>query len=204
MIMRIIGGLTLFFYTFVFFLVGGLFIVVSANIIPLNYITDTLNTLYTNMDIRFILGITGALLILISLIVVQITAGIMRKERTIAFENPNGQVTISLTAIEDFIKRAMKNLPEVKESRPNVRVSKRGIVIINKVILFSDVNIPETTEKIQDIVKSRVQEMLGVEESVEIQINVVKIAHKEDHSKEAKKDGDKTPPYRGTIEYSSF
>jgi len=202
--MRIIGGLTLFFYTLVFFLVGGLFIVVSANIIPLNYITDTLNTLYTNMDIRFILGITGALLILISLIVVQITAGIMRKERTIAFENPNGQVTISLTAIEDFIKRAMKNLPEVKESRPNVRVSKRGIVIINKVILFSDVNIPETTEKIQDIVKSRVQEMLGVEESVEIQINVVKIAHKEDHSKEAKKDGDKTPPYRGTIEYSSF
>ena len=202
--MRIIGGLTLFFYTLVFFLVGGFFIVVAANIIPLNYIIDTLNTLYTNMDIRFILGITGALLILISLIVVQITAGIMRKERTIAFENPNGQVTISLTAIEDFIKRAMKNLPEVKESRPNVRVSKRGIVIINKVILFSDVNIPETTEKIQDIVKSRVQEMLGVEESVEIQINVVKIAHKEDHSKEAKKDGDKTPPYRGTIEYSSF
>ena len=202
--MRIIGGLTLFFYTLVFFLVGGLFIVVAINIIPLNYILDTLNTLYTNTDVRLILGITGGLLIFISLTVVQITVGIIRKERTIAFENPDGQVTISLTAIEDFIKRAMKNLPEIKESRPNVRANKRGIVIVNRVVLFSDANIPETADKIQNIVKSRVQEMLGVEEPIEIRINVVKIVHKEEHSKDIKKDSDKVPPYRGTIEYSSF
>jgi len=202
--MRLIGGLTLFFYTLVFFLVGGLFIVVAVNIIPLNYILDTLNTLYTNTDVRLILGITGGLLIFISLMVVQITVGIVRKERTIAFENPDGQVTISLTAIEDFIKRAMKNLPEIKESRPNVRANKRGIVIVNRVVLFSDANIPETADKIQSIVKSRVQEMLGVEEPIEIRINVVKIVHKEERSKDIKKDNDKVPPYRGTIEYSSF
>ncbi|MFA5085740.1 MAG: alkaline shock response membrane anchor protein AmaP, partial [Candidatus Omnitrophota bacterium] len=173
--MKVIEGLTLFFYTLVFFLVGGLFIVVATNIIPLNYIIDTLNTLYTNTDVRLILGITGGLLIFISLMVVQITVGVIKKEKTIAFENPDGQVTISLTAIEDFIKRAMKNLPEIKESRPSVRANKRGIVIVNRVVLFSDVNIPETTEKIQNIVKTRVQEMLGVEETVEIRINVTKI-----------------------------
>ena len=173
--MRFIGGLTLFFYTLVFFLVGGLFIVVAMNIIPLTYIIDILNMFYANTDVRLILGITGSLLIFISIMVVQITVGVIKKERTIAFENPDGQVTISLTAIEDFIKRAMKQLPEVKESRPHVRVSKKGIVIVNKVVLFSDINIPETTEKIQNIVKSRVQDMLGVEESVEIIINVTKI-----------------------------
>lgn len=202
--MRLIEGLTLFFYTLVFFLVGGLFIVVATNVIPLNYIIEMLNTLYTNMDIRLILGITGGLLIFISLMVVQITVGVIKKEKTIAFENPDGQVTISLTAIEDFIKRAMKNLPEIKESRPSVRAGKRGITIINKVVLFSDVNIPETTEKIQNIVKSRVQEMLGVEETVEIQVNVTKIVHKEERPKDTKKDDTKVPPYRGTIEYSSF
>jgi uncharacterized alkaline shock family protein YloU len=202
--MRFISGLTLFFYTLVFFLVGGLFIIVATNIIPLNYVIDMLNTLYTNADIRLILGITGGLLIFISLMVVQITVGVIQKEKTIAFENPDGQVTISLTAIEDFIKRAMKSLPEIKESRPSVRASKRGIVIVNKVVLFSDVNIPETTEKIQNIVKSRVQEMLGVDETVEIQVNVTKIVHKEERSKDTKKDDNKTPPYRGSIEYSSY
>jgi len=203
--MRLIGGLTLFFYTLVFFLVGGLFIVVAMNVISLNYIIDTLNTLYANTDIRLILGITGGLLIFISLMVVQVTAGIIRKEKTIAIENPDGEVTISLTAIEDFIKRAMKNLPEVKESRPSVRANKKkGILIANKVTLFSDVNIAETTEKMQSIIKSRVQEMLGVDEPVEVQINVTKIVHKEERFKDIKKDDTKAPPFRGTIEYGSF
>ena len=203
--MKFIEGLTLFFYTLVFFLIGGLFIVISMNVIPLNYIIDMLNTLYANTDVRLILGITGGLLIFISLMVVQITVGIIRKEKTIAIENPDGEVTISLTAIEDFIKRAMKNMPEVKESRPNVRASKKkGIFIANKVTLFSDVNIAETTERMQGIIKSRLQEMLGVDETVEVQINVTKIAHKEERSKDTKKDDTKVPPYRGTIEYSSF
>lgn len=198
--MRFLGGLTLFFYTLIILMVGGLFIVIAANIIPLTYIIETLGTIYSNTDVRLILGVTGGLLIFIAIMIVQITAGIIKKEKTIAFENPDGQVTISLTAIEDFIKRAMKQLPEVKESRPNVRASKKGITIVNRVVLFSDVNIPETTEKIQNIVKSRVQDMLGVEEPVEIQINVVKISHKEEKAKDVKKD-DKIPPFRGTIEY---
>lgn len=198
--MRFFGGLTLFFYTLIILMVGGLFIVIAANIIPLTYIIETLGTIYSNTDVRLILGVTGGLLIFIAIMIVQITVGIIKKEKTIAFENPDGQVTISLTAIEDFIKRAMKQLPEVKESRPNVKASKKGITIVNRVVLFSDVNIPETTEKIQNIVKSRVQDMLGVEEPVEIQINVVKIAHKEERAKDVKKD-DKIPPFRGTIEY---
>ena len=201
--MRFFRGITLFFYTLVFLLVGGLFIVIATNIIPLNYVVDILNTIYSNTDVRLILGLTGGLLIFISLMVVQITVGIINREKTIAFENPDGQVTISLMAIEDFIKRSMKQLPEVKEARPSVRASKKGITIVNKVVLFSDTNIPETTEKIQGMVKTRVQEMLGVEEPVEIQVNVTKIAHREEKSKDGRKD-DKVPPFRGTIEYSSF
>lgn len=201
--MNFLRGLTLFFYTLVFLLVGGLFIIVATNIIPLNYLIDMVGMIYTSTDVRLILGITGGLLIFISIMVVQIAVGVIQKEKTIAFENPDGQVTISLSAIEDFIKRAMKQLPEVKESRPNVKAGKKGITIVNKVVLFSDINIPETTEKIQNIVKSRVQDMLGVEEPVQIQVNVIKIVHKEDRSKDNKRE-DKTPPFRGTIEYSSF
>ena len=197
-------GLTLFFYTLVFCLTGGLFIAVAANIIPLSYIMGTLNTIYANTDARLILGLTGGLLIFISIMVVQITVGIIHKEKTIAFENPDGRVTISLTAIEDFIKRSMKQLVEIKESRPSVRATKKGITIINRVVLFSDTNIPDTTEKIQGIVKARVQEMLGVEEPVDIQVNVVKIAHKDEKTRELKKPEDKVPPFRGTIEYGNF
>lgn len=201
--MRIISGLTLFFYTLISFLIGGLFIAISLNLIPRESIVYNLDMLYSATNIRFVVGITGLLLIFISMAMIQITMGTIKREKTIAFENPDGQVTISLTAIEDFIKRAMKQLPEVKELRPSVRASKKGIMIVNRVTLFSDINIPETTEKIQNIVKTRVQDMLGVDEPINIRVHVVKIVHKEEGSKEIKKD-EKSPQFRGSIEYGNY
>ena len=201
--MKIVTGLTLFFYTIVFLLIGGIFITVSLNIIPQGMVTDGIATLYATTNSRLILGITGLLLIFISIMVVQLTMGKIQREKTIAFENPDGQVTISLSAIEDFIKRSSKQLPEVKELKPSVKASKKGILIINRVTLFSDVNIPEMTEKIQNIVKTRVQEMLGVEEPISIRVHVVKIVHKEEMPKKPNKD-DKSAQFRGSIEYGNY
>jgi uncharacterized alkaline shock family protein YloU len=201
--MRFLEGLTLFFYTLVFFVVAALFIIVAMNIIPQEAVFDGISAIYASNNTRLILGIAGALLLFISIMVVQLTMGKIQREKTIAFENPDGQVTISLTAIEDFIKRALKQLPEVKELRPSVKAGKKGIKIINRVTLFSDINIPETTEKIQNIVKNRVQDMLGVEEPIDIRVHVVKIVHKEELSKIAKKD-EASPQFKGTIEYGKF
>lgn len=200
--MRFLSGLTLFFYTFVFLLVGGFLIVISLDLIMQETIIDTLNTIYTTTNTRLALGITGVLLIFISILVLQIALGKLTREKTIAFENPDGQVTINLSAVEDFIKRALRQLPEVKELRPNVRATKKGITIINRVTLFSDINIPETTEKIQNLVKARVQDMLGVEEPINIKVHVVKIAHKEESVKNVKKDEKpQQTQFRGSIEY---
>ena len=201
--MRILNGLTLFFYTVVFIAIGSLFIGVSLNLVSQDAVFETINTLYAATNMRLALGITGILLILISIMVVQLATGKLQRERTIAFENPDGQVTISLTAIEDFIKRAVRQMPEVKELRPTARAGKKGITIINRVTLFSDIHIPEVTEKIQNIVKTRVQDMLGVEEPITIRVHVVKIAHREEAAKEIKKD-EKTSQFRGSIEYGNY
>ncbi|MBP7056722.1 MAG: alkaline shock response membrane anchor protein AmaP [Candidatus Omnitrophica bacterium] len=201
--MRIISGLTLFFYTLVFLIIGGFFITISLNVLPQEAITETIEAIYATPNIKMIMGFTGVLLIFISVMVVQLTVGKLQRERTIAFENPDGQVTISLTAIEDFIKRAIKQMPEVKELKPNVRAGKKGISIVNRVVLFSDINIPETTEKIQNVVKTRVLDMLGVDEPVMIRVHVVKIVHKEEAQKDKAKE-DKGSSFRGSIEYGNF
>ena len=201
--MRFISGLTLFFYTLVFLLVGGACIAISLDLIPQESIVESLNTVYVSTNTRLIIGVTGLLLIAISLMVTRITIGKLQRERTIAFENQDGQVTISLVAIEDFIKRAAKQLPEVKELKPSVRADKKGIIVIARVTLFSDINIPETTEKIQAIVKTRVQEMLGLEEQTTVRVHVVKIVNKEEAGKGERRE-DKSPKFRGNIEYTSY
>jgi uncharacterized alkaline shock family protein YloU len=65
--------------------------------------------------------------------------------------------------------------------------------------LWSEAHIPEATERLQALVKSRVQEMLsGVEEPVSVRVHVAKISHRD--AKEAKgfkKEETYAPPFRG-------
>ena len=59
--MRFFGGITLFFYTLIILMMGLFFIIVAINVIPLTYMIETLGTIYSNIDVRLILGVTEAL-----------------------------------------------------------------------------------------------------------------------------------------------
>ena len=177
--MRIFSGFTMFFYTLVFLAIGCALIVLSLNVISVDDITRAVEYVYNTMNVQWMLGLIGLLVIIYSMVAVQVTLGALQREKTIAFENPSGRVTISLSAIEDFIKRTASHIPEVKELRPNVIASKKGINIVNRVVIYSDANIPEITEKIQSILKNRIQEMLGIEEPINIKMHIAKIVSRE-------------------------
>ena len=79
-------------------------------------------------------------------------------ERTIAFENPAGGVTVSLTALEDLIKRLIGQVPEVKEIRPYMIATRKGLEVDVKMVLRHEVNIPELTARFQDLVRRKIEE----------------------------------------------
>ncbi len=177
--MRIFSGFTVFFYTLVFLAIGCGLIVFSLNIISIDDIMRAIEYTYTTINVQFMVGFVGLLLIIYSLVAVQVTLGNLQREKTIAFENPSGRVTISLSAIEDFIKRAAAHISEIKELRPHVRANKKGIHIINRVVIYSDANIPDATEKMQSVLKNKIQEMLGIEEPINIKVHIAKIIARE-------------------------
>ena len=177
--MRIFSGFTMFFYTLVFLSIGCALIVLSLNIISVDDIIGAVEYAYTTVNVQWMLGLVGLLIIVYSLLAVQVTLGALQREKTIAFENPSGRVTISLSAIEDFIKRTALHIHEVKELRPNVRAGKKGISIVNRVVIYSDADIPETTERIQSILKNKIQDMLGIEEPINIKMHIAKIISRE-------------------------
>ncbi|MDP3790065.1 MAG: alkaline shock response membrane anchor protein AmaP [Candidatus Omnitrophota bacterium] len=184
--MRIFSGFTMFFYTVIFLATGCALIVLVLNAIPYSAIAHALEYLFANMNLRISIGLVGLVLIIYSIVALQVALGTLQREKTIAFENPSGQVTISLSAIEDFIRRTSDHLPEVKELRANVTAGKKGINIINRAVIYSDTNIPEITEKIQSMLKNRIQEMLGIEEAVNVKIHIAKIVPAESGDKSAK------------------
>ena len=176
--MNIFKSLIILLYLVLYLAIGGTLIILALNVFSLDQIIEGVNFLYNDQNLKMAMGVIGMMFILIGMLSAQISFGKMHREKTIAFENPDGQVVVSLTAIEEFIKRMVKEMPQVKELKSTVTASKKGIDVISRATLFSDSNIPEITEKIQSMIKTKLLEMLGIEEAIGIKIYVAKLLHR--------------------------
>ena len=199
--MRFFTVLGIVFYAAMIIVIGLALIAFALNLFLPADINNLLIFVQSSHNARVVIGLSGALLILISFSFAQIILGKFQRERTIAFTTSSGQVTISLSAVEDLIRRLAGIIPEVKELRPNVVANKKGIIVEMRVVLRSEANIPELTSRLQDITKSKIQEVLGVDEQIIIRIHVAKIAHDEKDSRR-RKDFEKED--RSTIPFSGY
>lgn len=195
--------MVLFYAGFIIFI--GLALIVLAVALQFNLIQppdigDLIVQVHNSFYAKVIIGLVGVLLTVISLSSAQLILNRFQREKTIAFTTSSGEVTVALSAVEDLIRRLTGILPEIKELRPDVIATKKGIVVDLRVVLRSEANIPELTARLQDITKSKIQEVLGVEEPVVIKIHIVKIASLEERDRK-RKDAVKEEP---TIPFGGY
>ncbi|MEI8011718.1 MAG: alkaline shock response membrane anchor protein AmaP [Candidatus Omnitrophota bacterium] len=180
--MRFFIRLAIFFYIIVICVSGLTALLVLAHGVDFNQYLDFLEFIYLNGKANMIsIGIVTVTMLL-GLAFALIIYGTQEKERIIHFDNPLGRVTISLSALEDLIRRLEMHMPQVKEIRPDIVSTKKGLDIDIRLVLRSVGNIPEMTATMQDIIKRRIQDVIGGEERVNIRVHVVKIAP-ENHAK---------------------
>lgn len=186
-------------YMVAFTLMGAGLVAFAMHWIPVEGTLFVLGTAYEERNLRLACFLVGTGLVLLNWAVLQLTLSKLQRQKTIAFENPDGQVTVSLSAIEDFVRRSTRELPEVKDLRCDVIAGKGRILVRARVTLWSEAHIPEVTERVQSLVKSRVQEMLsGIEEPVLVRVHVAKIAHREEEKGNTPGRGEPYPtPLRG-------
>ncbi|MFH1478357.1 MAG: alkaline shock response membrane anchor protein AmaP [Candidatus Omnitrophota bacterium] len=199
--MKILNIFLILIYTFLFSILGAILIALSIRLESFNVFVSLFDYLKSANNIRLGIGIAGLLIIFINISIAQLSLGKIQKEKTIAFDNTYGQVTVSLAAIEDYIKKLTSRISEIKEIRSSVIALKSGIEVNTRVSLYSGANIPEITEKIQNIIKMHLQEMLGIEEKPTIKIHVAKIVQQENPTKEQKTTKTPESGFKGEIEY---
>jgi uncharacterized alkaline shock family protein YloU len=196
--MRFFTVLGVIFYAVILILIGFILIVFALNILQPQDINNLLSYAQYNPHSRIIIGLAGLLLILVSFSFAQLILGKFQRERTIAFTTSSGEVTVALSAIEDLIRRLTGLLPEIRELRPDVIASKKGIMVDLRVVLKSEANIPELTDRLQEITRAKIQEVLGLEEQIIIRIHVAKIATPEEKKKkELPKEENPNLPFGG-------
>jgi uncharacterized alkaline shock family protein YloU len=190
--MRFLKAFGIYFYSAVLILLGlllvyfAIFISFANSHIQPRDINDLLLAIQNNSSVRIAIGLSGILLILVSSWFADLILGRFQREKTIAFPTASGEVTIALSAVEDLIKRLSGLIPGIKELRPDVIASKKGIIVDLRVILKSEANIPELTERLQEVTRAKIQEVLGIEEQIIIKIHVLKIISNEEKDKRKK------------------
>lgn len=201
--MRFLTVVGISFYMIVLILIGLGMIVFSLNVLSPGDIIRLLEITQYNTNYRILFGLSGAFLIIISYSFAQLILGRFQREKTIAFATSTGEVTISLSAIEDLIRQLAFVFPEIRELKPDVIATKKGIIVHMRVVLRSEANLPELTSRLQDVTKTRIQEVLGIEEAIVIKIHIAKIITKEEKEKRRREIEQQIPsvPYGG---YTTF
>ena len=77
------------------------------------------------------------------------------------------------------LKRLPGQIPGLKETRAVVISSQRGLEIVNRVLSESGASILEVSSRVQEVIRRRVQNELGIEEIGAIRICVARIAYGE-------------------------
>lgn len=201
--MWLLTRLAVFFYLAIILSTGLMFILFCLHQIRLDEVIKILTNIYQDTQLSMILtGIVGFIM-LVSLLWANLIYARRKKERTIAFENPSGPVSVSLNAMEDLIRRIVVRVPEIKEIRPTIAAIKKGLDIDIRLILRTDVNIPEMTARLQEMIRSKVQDVIGIDGKINIRIHVIKIISedlkykKEKGKSEIEVDPTPTVPFRG-------
>ncbi len=192
--MRLFTRVAIFFYVLTLSVLCGMMILFVAHAVTLPELNSLIEIAYDDSDIRMVIGIINAALIIVSFMSARIIYGSYAKERTIAFDNPTGRVTISLHAIEDLVRRVMLRMNEIKEVKTNIIATKKGLEVESRLVLKAEVNIPEMTAHLQEMVKTKIQDTIGIEESVVVKIHVIKITAEDLKAKKNKANEDDDRP----------
>jgi hypothetical protein len=102
-----------------------------------------------------------------------------RYERAVVFHNPHGEVMIALGALEDLGKAVKAEIPGLKDVKLRVLAKRKGIAVTARVSLWSDANLPKTTELIQESVRQYLQEIVGADQEIRPRVVVGKVAYRD-------------------------
>ncbi len=154
---------------------GALFIASAFNVVPTDMLVCALTAVQENIALQSVLGVIGGLFVVIGITTSFRLIKRLERGRIIAFQNPDGEVTVSLPAIEDYVRKVAKEIKEIKDIKSKVHSGKKGITVIAAISMTSNANIPEVTERMQMLLRNSVQNMLGVEERINIKLHISKI-----------------------------
>ncbi|MCC7299612.1 MAG: alkaline shock response membrane anchor protein AmaP [Verrucomicrobia bacterium] len=117
----------------------------------------------------------GGIMTLLSLLYL-ITFGVPRpKAKYLSFDSGNGSVSISVSAVRDFVRKLGDEFGALVGIDPKIRAEKDSISIDLDVKIQTGTRIPEFSQALQNRVREGVHDGLGIAEVKEVKVRIQEI-----------------------------
>ena len=171
------GFLTIFISVLLALTAGLFFIGVSLDLIVLNTLVSSLeNEIAADFTLRLAIFLGALVVVLLCLRYVQRSLLRHRKDKAITFESARGDVSITLFAIEDMLKKLLEERKEISHIRAKVSLKKKTINVLARAVLIAEVNLVAFTKSLQDSVTDKVHSLLGEDKKVKVNLEIKKVA----------------------------
>ena len=126
-------------------------------------------------------GFVGLIFIMVGLTFTKLLVKKGREAEALILHSEIGPIVVSLTAIEDVVKKVLKRFHLIKDQKVKIDVYGKDVEVKLRLVLWSGSRVPELLAEIQEEVRLRVRKLLGAENRLEITCDVHRI---EDHEAE--------------------
>lgn len=166
------------FTIFAFLTLGSLLIIVAFHILAFDDAITQVTTIYDSSWHSFQTGIVGFVFILTGLGYTRSLIKKRRQEEALIYQSEIGPIVVSITAIEDVVRKVLKHFHLIKEWRVKTLIQGKDVEIKLRLVLWSGARIQALLTEVQEEVRQRVRKILGGENKLEILCDVHRI---EDH-----------------------
>ncbi|HTL47026.1 MAG TPA: hypothetical protein VL688_03075 [Verrucomicrobiae bacterium] len=179
--MKVINVFAQIFAIFSFLTLGSLLIIVALHVLSVEDAIYKIRELYDSPLKSVQTGIVGLFFIVVGLIFSKMLVKKGRESDAIIFQSEIGPMIVSVTAVEDIAKKALKRFHMVKEGKIKTMIHGKDLEIKIRLVLWSGAGVPKLMAEIQDEVGQRVRKILGPDNRLEVICDVIRI---EDHEGE--------------------
>lgn len=161
------------------FLFSGSVIVAAIHTVDLSLCRQVLDLFYQSFYSRLFYGAVGATVFFSAINVLQKKVSAATTHRAVRAYTPQGVISVSLTALEDMLKKFLTGYDELSDIRPFVYAKSRGkrnfVRVVLRASLDHNGNIQQIANHIQENVQMKIQDILGTDDEVKVDLDIRRI-----------------------------
>ena len=168
--MKVINVFAQIFAIFAFLTLGSLLVLVALHVLSVEDAVYKVRELYQSPLKSTQTGVVGLFFIIVGLIFSKMLVKKGRESDAIIFQSEIGPMIVSVTAVEDIVKKVLKRFHMIKEGKIKTMIHGKDLEIKLRLVLWSGQGVPKLLSEIQEEIGQRVHKILGPENRLEVEI----------------------------------